>query len=363
MGMHPAWIEIDLLQLQRNISIVRNWIGKDTLFCLPVKANAYGHGLCEIGKYAEKQGVDYLAVAHLEEGISLRNAGVHIPILIFGAIHEDQIGELINYNFEFTISSRWKGELVSRICRTKKAPIHIEIDTGHRRTGVRASNGRALFLYLQSLDCFNIIGIYSHLATADQPNNSFAHKQIETFISLIEDPIFKEKKLISHLANSGGTLHYPASHLDMVRPGLLTFGYNSAHLPVQPCFSLKAKVAYFKVVEEGEGISYGHTFTTRSTTRIVTLPIGYGDGYLRRLSNRGSVLIRGKRFPIVGMICMDQLMVDIGNNEVFVGEEAVLIGKQGDEEISVEEISLLCDTLPYEILCLLNSRLPRIYLS
>jgi alanine racemase len=168
------------------------------------------------------------------------------------------------------------------------------------------------------------------------------------------------------MANSGGTVFFPEAHLDMVRPSLATFGYLPINAPdslkeIRPCFSLKAKISYFKVVEAGEGISYGHSHVTAKRTRIVTIPVGYGDGYRRSLSNQGSVLIRGKKFPIVGTICMDQFMVDVGENEVYVGDEAVLIGKQGDKEILLTDLAQKCDTIPYEVLCLFNDRLPRIY--
>lgn len=363
---HPSWIEIDLAQLTKNISIIRRYIGK-RLFCLPVKGNAYGHGLCAIGKAAEEAGVDYLGVAHLQEGMRLREARVSIPILVLGAIHEDQIRNLIDYNLEFTISSKFKAELVAEKCKEMKRTcrVHLEVDTGMQRTGVRPSTARTFFPYLKSLEGLEVIGIYSHLATADRPRDPLALKQIEEFQSLLDDPVFKDVPLIRHLANSGGTVYFPEAHLDMVRPSLITFGYLPDPHPaslqeIAPCFSLKAKVSYFKVVKAGEGVSYGHSFVTDKQTRIVTIPVGYGDGYRRALSNKGSVLIRGKRFPIRGMICMDQFMVDVGEHEVYVGDEVVLIGKQGDEEVALKEIAEFCDTIPYEILCSFNERIPRL---
>jgi alanine racemase len=364
---HPSWIEIDLSQLRKNISAIRSSIGS-SLFCLVVKANAYGHGLCAIGKAAQEAGVDYLGVAHLQEGIQLRKANVSLPILVLGAIHEDQIYDLIDYNLEFTISSKFKAELVAEKCKEmgRKCRVHLEVDTGMQRTGVRVSTARELFPYLLTFENLEVVGIYSHLATANGPHDPLSIKQINAFRTLIDDPILKNRLLIRHLANSGGTAFFPEAHLDMVRPSLLTFGYPPEDCPeslkaIAPCFSLKAKVSYFKVVQPGEGVSYGHSFVTDKQTRIVTIPVGYGDGYRRALSNRGSVLIRGKRFPIRGTICMDQFMVDVGDQEVYVGDEVVLIGKQGNEEISLKEVASLCDTIPYEILCLLNDRIPRIY--
>ncbi len=364
---HPAWIEIDLTQFRKNISVIRSQIGK-SLFCLPVKANAYGHGLCRIGLAAVEAGVDYLAVAHSQEGVKLRLAGVKIPILVLGAIHEDQIPDLIEFNLEISLSSKFKAELVAAKSKEmgRKCKVHLEVDTGMQRTGVRAATAKVLFPYLKTLDALEVIGIYSHLATADQPQNSFALQQIEVFSSLMKE--LQGESFIAHLANSGGMIHFPEAHFDMVRPSLAAFGYLPAHSPeayqgIAPCLSLKAKVAYFKVVNEGAGISYGHSYVTPRQTRIVTIPVGYGDGFRRALSNRGSVLIRGKRFPIRGTICMDQFMVDVGDQEVYVGDEVVLIGKQGSEEIRLQDIALLCDTIPYEILCQLNDRIPRVYLS
>jgi alanine racemase len=364
---HPAWIEVDLGQLKKNISLIRSHVG-DRLFCLPVKANAYGHGLSAVGKAAEEAGVDYLAVAHLQEGVKLREAGVRIPILVLGAIHEDQIDDLIRYDLEFTISSKFKAELVAEKCRKmgQRCRVHLEVDTGMQRTGVRPATAQTLFSYLKTVDALEVVGIYSHLATADRPNDPMALRQIETFLRLLQEPMFRQAKLIRHLANSGGTLYFPEAHLDMVRPSLVTFGCippesPSAFKEIAPCFSLKAKVSYFKVVSAGEGISYGHSYVTPRQIRVVTVPVGYGDGYRRSLSNKGSVLIRGKKFPIRGTICMDQFMVDVGDEEVYVGDEVVLIGKQGNEEITLMEVARLCETIPYEILCLLNERIPRIY--
>lgn len=350
---HPSWIEVDLGQFRKNIGLVREHIGK-ALYCLPVKANAYGHGLKEIGREAEAAGVDYLGVAHLQEGIELRDAGVKIPILVLGAIHEDQVDELIEHRLEFSISSKMKADFVARRCQGK-CRVHLEVDTGMHRTGVRSSTAIELMRHLRDLKVFDVVGIYSHFATS---GDAFSQKQMESFQTLLEEPIFKEQQLIRHIANSSGIMHF--RELDMVRPSLITFGYGQ--LGVAPCFTLKSKVSYFKVVEKGEGISYGHTYVTKKKTRIVTVPIGYGDGYRRALSNRGHVLIRGKRYPIAGTICMDQFMVDVGDDAIFVGDEVVLIGKQVSEEILLTEIAELCQTIPYEILCQFNSRLPRVYL-
>ncbi len=364
---HPSWIEVDLIQFKKNIQILRQHTSP-SLLCLPVKANAYGHGLCVMAKAAVEAGVDYLAVAHLQEGILLRKSGIAIPILVLGAIHEDQITDLIHFKLEFTISSNYKADLVAAKCKNaqEKARVHLEIDTGMQRTGVRPASALSLFSHVESLGCFTTVGIYSHFATANTRDDPFTLKQIDLFCNLLKNPVFSHTRLIRHIANSGGVCFYKESYLDMVRPSLLTLGYPPQNAPdifknIAPCFSLKSKVSYFKVVEKGCGISYNHTYITKKQTRIVTIPIGYGDGYRRALSNIGSVLIRGMKFPIAGTICMDQLMVDVGENEIHVGDEVVLIGKQGNEEISAQNIAELCNTNIYEVLCFFNDRIPRLY--
>lgn len=355
--LHPSWIEIDLAQFKKNISAIKNQVGK-SLFCLPVKANAYGHGLVQMGKAAEGAGVDYLAVAHLQEGIALREANISLPILVLGAIHEDQIPDFLNFNLEFTISSPFKAELVAKTCAKmgKKGRVHLEVETGMQRTGMRPSTALELFKNIIKREIFEVAGIYSHLACPE--DKEITKAQIEVFSALKKEPVFESQPLIWHLASSFAALHNPSSHFDMVRPSLAAFGYGEG---MSPCFSLKSRISYFKVVEKGMGISYGHTHVTSKQTRIVTIPIGYGDGYRRALSNRGFVLIRGKKFPIVGTICMDQMMVDIGDHEAYVGDEVVLIGKQGNLTISAFDIATLCETNVYEVLCFFHNRLPRVY--
>ena len=367
---HPAWVEINLAQFKQNIAAIRAFIGNRKL-CLPVKANAYGHGLVPIAKAAVEAQVDYLAVSCLQEGALLREAGIHCPILVLGAIHEEQLAELIKYQLEFTLSSLYKAELTARKCLELQAPckVHVEVDTGMQRTGVRPATAVALLDFLYASAFIEVVGVYSHLATADLPGNAFAQAQIQAFRELVETEVLKDgRKPMIHLANSGGVCFYPESHFDMVRPGLLAFGYfppaaDTFHGQIAPFFAVKAKVSYFKVVPQDQGISYSHTYTTRQATRIVTIPVGYGDGYRRALSNRAGVLIRGQRYPLVGNICMDQFMVDIGQHEARVGDVATLIGRDGAQEVSLDEIATLCDTIPYEILCGFNDRLPRIYLS
>jgi alanine racemase len=363
---HPAWVEVNLNQFKRNIAYIRQHIGH-TRLCLPVKANAYGHGLVAIARAADEAGVDYFAVAHLQEGALLRQANIRKPILVLGAIHEEQIKALLDNELELSIASLYKAQLVAKECEkeNRRCKVHVEIDTGMQRTGVRLTTAIDLLNYLYATPCFEVVGVYSHLVTTNDPLDDNTRRQIAAFQHFVTSYIKpKDKKILCHLANSGAVCHFPDAYLDMVRPGLLSFGYYSSPLPanlakIQPFFSVKAKIAYFKVVEKNQGIGYDHTYTTTADSRIVTVPVGYGDGYRRVLSNRGTVLIRGRRYPIVGTICMDQFMVNIGQDEAYVGEEVVLIGKQGNAEIKLTEVADLCDSIPYEILCGFNDRLPR----
>ena len=357
---HPAWIEIDLVQFHKNLRAIRRRLGS-TLLCLPVKANAYGHGLVPISLAAQEMGVDMLAVSCLKEGIILRQAGIHKPILVLGAIHEDQIDDLLDYNLEFSISSEYKANLVLHKLRGRKCRVHLEVDTGMHRTGVRPSTAVKLFEKLSRESAFEIAGIYSHLATADQPENPFAKEQIEAF-HMLEQQIGK-RGILWHLANSGGVYFYPDSYFDMVRPGLLCYGLtpNGVLDPdIRSIFSLKAQLSYFKVVGAGLGISYDHLYHTKKQTRIVTIPVGYGDGYPRALWQQGSVLIRKELFPIAGKICMDQFMVDIGDAEAYVGEEVTLID---EDKLSLWALARLANIDPREILCRFNERMERRYKS
>jgi alanine racemase len=282
--------------------------------------------------------------------------------LVLGAFQETQLDLLIQLNLEFVISSSFKAKIAAERAFELGATcsVHVEVDTGMRRTGVRSENARALIDLVQNNPVFHLKGVFSHFVSSETPNDPVARMQIEEFLSL------KQKvggDILWHLANSGGVVYYPESHLDLVRPGLLCYGVSpqNAIPEIQPVLALKAKISYFKVVRAGEGISYGHLHRTTEQTRVVTVPVGYGDGYRRDFSNRMSVLIRGKRHKIVGAICMDQFMVDIGNEEAYVGEEVVLLGRQEQEELSFVEMAHAANTDPREILVHFNERIPRLY--
>lgn len=366
---HAAWIEIDCAQFRQNLTLIRQYIGKETKLCLPVKANAYGHGLKELGPIAENL-IDYFGISCLREGIALRHVNIKKPILLFGAIDEEQIEQAIIHDLDITLSSLYKAQLVHAKAASlnKKCLVQIEVETGMQRTGIRIDSLPELIDFVVQSPYLSLKGIYSHFATADQAEDSQTHVQLQRFDSIVKHyrPLFKD--VIFHIANSGGMAYYPQSHYNMVRPGILVYGYlpclsNPILSQIKPFFTLKARITFFKVVQANQGISYNHQYRTASQTRIVTIPIGYGDGYRRALSNKADVLIHGKRYPVAGIICMDQFMVDIGQDNAYVGDEVVLIGTQGTQTITLQEIADKCDTITYEILCGLNDRLVRKYLN
>ncbi|MFN8769607.1 MAG: alanine racemase [Neisseriaceae bacterium] len=371
--MHYTRIEIKKNTFINNICVTRNWISKfkpEVKYCLPVKANAYGHGLIEIARLAQNY-VDYFGVACLDEGAKLRTSGIDKPILVFGAFSELQVGGLIQYNLEITISSLYKAKLVSEFCEVRGliAKVHIKIDTGMNRVGVRVESAKELIDFVCENKCFELVGIYSHLACGDLIDDEYTLMQIDLFSLCCNYARKQAPNIICHLSNSAGVINYPGSLFDMVRPGIMSYGYSPsdgafpAELSgIKPCLSLISEITYFKVVKENQGISYNHKYITKGTTRVVTIPIGYGDGYKRALSNIGEVIIRGKKYTISGNICMDMLMVDIGIDSVaYVGDEVILIGTQGDEEILLQDVANKCNTISYEILCGFNDRILRVF--
>lgn len=367
----PTKIQIDLGALADNFRTIKARVGKSRVMAV-VKANAYGHGLVPCAEKLIAAGADYLGVALLEEGIELRQAGITAPILVFGGILGEQIKLFIDYDLELTASSISKLQAIDSVAAQlgKVARVHLKIDTGMERIGVHYYNAAAFFEEsLRSKHC-QVVGVFSHFASADSSDLTFANEQLNRFLESLE--FFSQRSLpmpIRHIANSGAVITLPESHLDMVRPGIALFGVApSPHLEkalaLRPVMSLVSKIVYFKVVKAGAGVSYGHTWKAQQDTRVVTIPIGYGDGYPRRLSNCGQVLIRGKRFPIIGKVCMDQIMVDLGpEGEAYNGDEVVLIGAQDNQSITVTELAKHLDTVPHEILVSLNLRLPRTYLG
>jgi alanine racemase len=366
----PTRIRVDLDALTHNLRALRAFAGVPVMGI--VKANAYGHGLVPVALHLQAQGVEQLGVAFLEEGVALRRAGIRLPILVMGGIFGPQAAQLIAEDLEITVSSIDKLRQVEAAAQAlgRQATIHLKIDTGMERIGVHSYRAGPFIEAAVASRWCTVKGVYSQLACADDPASPMTRQQLERFL----DACAHFERLgvpmpIRHLANSGGLLHFPETHLDLVRPGIALYGVlpDPASRPtvdLRPALSLVSQVVYFKVVPAGQTVSYGGTWAPAADTRVVTVPIGYGDGFPRALSSRGEVLIRGRRHPIVGRICMDQFMVDIGPQGTAYNEDAVvMIGAQDGQAIRCEDVAQAAGTIPYEILVGLNSRIPREYVG
>lgn len=364
----PTRIRVDLDALTHNLHALRTHAGVPVMAI--VKANAYGHGLVPVALHLQAQGAEQLGVAFLEEGIALRQAGVRVPILVMGGIFGPQAGRFIDHDLEITVSSLDKLRQVEAAAQAlgRKATIHLKLDTGMERIGVHSYHAAAFVEAAAASRWCVVKGVYSHLACADDPDSPMTALQLARFLEACAhfDRIGAPMPL-RHLANSGGVLHFPDTHLDMVRPGIALYGVlpdpaSRRTVDLRPALSLVSQVVYFKVVRAGRPVSYGATWAPARDTRVITVPIGYGDGYPRALSSRGEVLVRGRRHRIAGRVCMDQFMVDIGADGAAYNEDAVvLIGRQGVEAIDCESVARDAGTIPYEILVGLNDRIPRQY--
>ncbi|MDD7474374.1 MAG: alanine racemase [Bdellovibrionota bacterium] len=363
-----SYIDVDLKNIAENFFFIKEKVKNKKVMAI-VKANAYGHGLLYTSLFLQAVGVDFFGTAFLEEAIALRNNGITKPILMLGGFVPSQIENFIEHDIDITASSVDKLDAINEVAGLlgKKARVHLKIDTGMERIGPHYYSAEKLLnKSLETKNC-EVVGIFSHFAKSET-DSELTKLQLERFLEVLT--FYDKHSLpypIRHIANSGAILNFEDSYLDMVRPGAILYGINPdenvfKNLNIKVALSLKSKIVYFKVVRANTGISYGHTYITPEQTRVVTIPIGYGDGFSRLLSNKASVIIRGKKCPIVGNICMDQCMVNIGpNGEGYNDDEVILIGKQGNNEITVNEIANLIGTDPRDILVSLNSRIPRRY--
>jgi len=366
IGYRPTWAEVNLENLAYNFRQIRRLVLPSTRVMATVKADAYGHGLIPVTKKLISCGVDYLGVASIDEGINLRKSGIKLPILILGMVMISDIEPLFRYDLTCTVCTEDLANALNKMAKRKKKKIniHIKVDTGMGRIGVMHYDAYELVRKIYGLKYITVEGLFTHFAFADM-NKDFTCYQIDLFNELV-DRLNKENIRIPfvHAANSMGIISFKKGHFNMVRPGLVLYGlYPSCYirLNLKPVLSLKTKIVFYKRLPKGYGVSYGHDYKTKKDTTVVTLPIGYGDGYPRNLSSIAPVLIKGKRFKICGKVCMDQIMVDVGSQKVRSGDDVVLIGSQGQSKVTTEELARLSGTIPYEIVCGLGSRIPRIY--
>ncbi len=366
----PTLCYIDLEALNWNFQQARKKVGPEVKILSIIKADAYGHGAREVAKTLIKAGSDGFGVATLEEGIRLREEGVPSPILVIAGIYPEQIEEFLQFNLIPVVGDSEILKRLENLARRRRITlnVHLEVDTGMGRLGILASEVDSWLAELAKLKALKIEGVMSHFSETESSGLDYAKDQLESFRHVVQrlhaeghHPPF------IHQAKSAGVIGFPPAHFTMVRPGLMLYGiYPSPemvdHVALRPVLSWKTCVLQLKRLPKGSSISYGQTFVTERESLIATLPVGYADGYHRLLSNRGSVLVRGKRAPIVGKVCMDLTMVDVTDiREVQQGDEVVLLGTQGRGTISADEIARWADTISYEILTSISSRVPRIY--
>ena len=368
--LRPTWAEVDVDALAFNIGLIQRKVGSSRIFPV-IKADAYGHGALSVCKALGKRDLDYICLALLEEGIELRNAGIDLPVLILGPLETYQIREAVHHRF---IASAYRMDIIDEIEKVarslrKKVPFHLKLDTGMGRLGLLPEHAEAAAAKIRKLKYAYAEGIFSNFSSADEPHKPVTCKQMNRFFRFLA--VLESNGIripIRHLANSSGILNFPESHLDAVRPGLLVYGLNPpsspVKLPVKPALTLKSRIVSLKEYQKNTPIGYSGRFITKRKSHIAVLPVGYDDGIVRALSPGGEVILKGKRTPIIGAISMDLITIDVtGIRGVQTGDVVTLLGRERAEEISVLELAQKAGTIPYEILCGIGRRVPRIYVK
>jgi alanine racemase len=368
--MRPTRAEINLGAIAFNLQGIRRQVAPAGIMAV-VKADAYGHGALQVSRVALEEGASYLAVAVIDEAIALRKAGIEAPLLVFGGFSHEDARLFVDWELDATVFDRQGLALISQAARKRNRPVrvHVKADTGMGRLGVDFREAVPFIEMVRNTEGVELVGLYTHFATSDALDKSYANLQLLRYKSLIDELESKGIRIpLKHTANSGAILDMPGSWFDLVRPGIMMYGhYPSAEttgsVEIHPAMSFKTAVIQVKQIERGQSVSYGRTLIADRPMTIATLPVGYADGYNRLLSNRGEVLIRGRRFPVAGRVCMDLIMAAAGaGDEIRAGDEVVLFGRQGDEEISVASICELLGTIPYEVTCWVSKRVPRVYM-
>ena len=371
MKHHPITAEIDLTAFKNNIQEIRRIVRPETKIISVVKANAYGHGIVEMTKSALNFGADSLAVARTTEALQLRKNNVYSPILVFGYTTKDEIEPLIIYNITITVYDLNTAKIISDFAKkiNRQATIHIKIDTGMSRLGfVSKIETIEKIKKIKELPNIYLEGIYTHFADADNYDKNYTIMQLKQFNDFLN--LLKENNIIipiRHAANSAAVIEHPDANFDAVRPGIAQYGLypseyvNKNKLNLMPVMTLKVQVAQVRTIPKGTKVGYGCRFTADHNMKIATLPIGYADGFTRMLKN-GEVLVKGEIAPVIGTICMDQCMINVDHiPDVEIGDEVVIIGRQGDNCIRIEDIAKKLNTINYEVACMISFRIPRTY--
>ena len=368
-----VYAKIDLDAIAYNMEQMKQNIRPETKVMAVIKADGYGHGAVQIAEMMERWNYIWgFAVATLDEAVVLRTEGIQKPILVLGCVFPDQYMEMLKHEIRMNIYTEEMAESISRMAARegKTAYMHIKLDTGMSRLGFGINEQSAETIKrISKMPNVNMEGIFTHFTKADEKDKSFTKKQIQEFVWMTER--LKEKNVrftYEHCSNSAGIIDVPEATFDIVRAGISTYGLypseevDKTNVKLKPALALKSHVAFVKEIERGTPVSYGGTFVAKEKMKIATIPVGYADGYPRSLSNKGYVLIRGKKAPILGRVCMDQFMVDVTQIEgVSFGDKVTMIGKDGNEILPVEVLSELSGRFNYEFVCDLGKRIPRVY--
>jgi alanine racemase len=368
----PNWVEIDLDAIAHNCREIKQWIGDKTELAAVIKGNAYGHGIAMVAKTALENGATRFAAARVDEGIVVRKAGIEAPILVLGYVPAEEMEAVVKWRITPPIMHWHTAKALSEISCAQGVvtPVHVKVDTGMGRFGLLPNEVVDFVKRLIELPGIQLEGLYTQFAVADEADTRYTYQQWDVFQRVLKD--LEEAGIhipIRHVCNSAATLNFPEMHLEMVRCGTAIYGHypspvTNHSVPLRPAMTLKSRVARIRTLPPGSSISYGRTYTTTRPTTVALVPLGFGDGLSRQLSNKGSVLIRGKRAPIVGRVCMDQCIVDVsGIPEVQQDDEVVLFGRQGGAEITAEELASLMDSINYVVLEGVSARVPRVYLK
>ncbi|MCC6301024.1 MAG: alanine racemase [Anaerolineales bacterium] len=364
--MRPTFLQVNLSQLEKNISAIRAHVSPAKVMPM-VKANAYGHGVDGVAPFIEPF-VDYFGVATVEEGIHLRELGVKKPILVAGGTLTEQLNLFAQFDLTLTGSSIELLEAAEQISHEtgKRIKTHLKFDTGMERVGVHEYEAEAFIEYSLKLKHVDIEGMYTHLANSELADRSYSKLQLERFQEILNvyEKLSEPAPALKHVNNSGGILNLPEANFDMVRAGVLLYGVSPGPevdrvVDVKPALAWRSRVVYAKRTKPGRPIGYGSLWQAETETGIVTVPCGYADGYFRRMTNQARVIIHGKKYPQVGRICMDQFMVDVGDDDVKVGDDVLLLGG----EILADDLAEWAGTNAYEALTNINARVPRVFVA